>query len=90
MNLKDICQLYSIMGDHLPPVNPEETIGEYTMKVLSDMQEYPGKLMEAFQMLTHLTEEQINKLPIQDYYHWWVDGFLESKILLLKNYLEGG
>lgn len=88
MNLKKVCELYSILGKYLPQPLPGEAAALYTARIFNVLLKSPGDLLKSLMLMTGLTGEQLAQMKAEDLWEWWMEGISESKILLLKNYLE--
>ena len=88
MNLKNVCELYSILGKYLPDPLPGEVLSLYTSRVFEKLLKYPEDLLKSLVLMTGLTGEQLAQMSAEELWQWWMDGISESKILQLKNYLE--
>lgn len=89
MRLDDACDLYSVLGKYLPKDLPDETMNSYTTRVLDELMQHSQDFKQAWKLLTRLSEENLETMEIDEIKKWWMEGMAESKILLMKDYLEG-
>lgn len=89
MRLDEACKLYGIIGPYLPDPLDEETVLQFTDRTFKVLVEHPKELLEALKILTHLSAEQLAQMSADELTKWWIDGLEESKILRMREYVEG-
>lgn len=83
------CKLYGILGKYLPEPLEGETVQMFTARVFNLLVGHPKDLLDSLMLLTGLEAEQLAKMDADELWKWWMEGMAESKILLMKEFLEG-